>query len=264
MSRRRIRSLKPEFFEDEKVCAISRDARLVTIGLITLADDRGRMHYKPLAILGDIFPEEAVAMAKLKAWLAEIVKIGLAFVYKVASNEYLWLPQFLRHQVINRPTESVLPAHPEDPWAKLPIAEAVKAAKLREQVTDNSGSSPGDVPESSSHTRGSLPIPSSSRTTSSERNGRLTHEIVDEAITVLGAQFDDATEEALVGPTGAHPNADLIQGCHLACSWALGPDWTMPCAASLASALGHLERKAAKPGEQTEEERRLEWLGAGA
>lgn len=242
MSRRRIRSLKPEFFEDEKVGAISRDARLVTIGLITLADDRGRLHYKPLAILGDIFPEEAVAMRQMKKWLAEIVGVGLALVYKVAANEYLWLPQFLRHQVVNKPTESILPPHPDDTLAEMPITEAFKAAKCGSDpvsLPDNSRSSPVDLP---THAR-SVPFPSVP--TSFQGEQRLTREIVDEAITILGAQFPDATEQALVGPTGAHPNADLIQGCHLAVSWAAGPDWQMKgCSASLVSALGHLESKA--------------------
>lgn len=263
MSRRRIRSLKPEFFEDEKVCAISRDARLVTIGLITCADDRGRMHYKPLAILGDIFPEEAVALAKLKAWLSEIVEIGLALIYKVAANEYLWLPQFLRHQVINRPTESILPPHPQDPWAQMPIKDALKAAKLTDELPEASRSDHPHIQESSSHTRGSDPFPSVP--ISSQSKGRLTREIVDGAITILSARWTTVEEAAIENSAAMYPEVDLLQGARLAVTWASDPSWEIDSpGATLRAAMRKLDSEKPEQGEQSEEDRRLEWLAAGA
>ena len=65
VARRRFRSVKPEFFGDEKVCALSRDARYLAVGLITLADDRGRLRDRPLEILGTLFPEEQVSIAQI-------------------------------------------------------------------------------------------------------------------------------------------------------------------------------------------------------
>lgn len=86
-------------------------------------------------------------------WLAEIVKIGLVFRYKVADRPYIWLRFFLRHQVVNKPTESELPPHPDDEWADIPIREAYKLAKAQESSDtttvgeeENSGSSTGDLP----------------------------------------------------------------------------------------------------------------------
>jgi hypothetical protein len=249
VSRRRIRSLKPEFFEDEKVCAISRDARLVTIGLITLADDRGRLAYRPLAILGDVFPEEAVSMRQLRTWLAEILEVGLALVYKVAANEYLWLPQFLRHQVINKPTESVLPAHPEDPWAHLPLVEALKVAKRTDSagsspvaVPDNSGSSPVGLPP---HAR-SDPFPSVVGST----GGSVARKLIDEAVAILAARWEP-DEVAVENCSAMYPDVDLLQGCRLAVTWASDPSWEIDsCAATLRAALRKLDAEKPKADEK--------------
>ncbi len=203
MSRRRIRSLKPEFFEDEKVCAISRDARLVTIGLITLADDRGRLRHQPLAIVGDLFPEEAVSVRQLNGWMAEIIEIGLAIAYAVGSYAYLWLPRFLRHQVVNKPTESLLPPHPDDQLAEIPIAEAFKAAKRLEDsgsaqgsLLDTSRSSPVELP---THTRvRSVPIPSGSEGGSEEQQRSDARAVdQDEPPSSLSQELRPATEQVL-------------------------------------------------------------------
>lgn len=127
MSRARIRTLKPEFFQDEKVNAVSRDARFLTIGLITHADDRGRQQNMEQAILGHVYPKGDVQVKQLGRWLGEIVDIGIAWAYDHGPFSYLWLPHFWRHQRINRPSESDLPAHPSDRYAHLPINEAITA-----------------------------------------------------------------------------------------------------------------------------------------
>ena len=41
--RPRIRSIKPEFFGDEKINSVAVGARYTAIGLMSMADDRGRI-----------------------------------------------------------------------------------------------------------------------------------------------------------------------------------------------------------------------------
>lgn len=158
VARRRIRSVKPEFFGDEKVCALSRDARYLAVGLITLADDRGRLRDRPLEILGTLFPEEQVSIAQIRKWLGEIVHQGLALRYMTGEHSYLWLPQFMRHQVVDKPTESELPPHPDDGLAGTSIKEAYKQAKRREDSTSDSRA----LDETSTRTRRELDEMSSS------------------------------------------------------------------------------------------------------
>jgi hypothetical protein len=63
--RPRIRTIKPEMWADEKVGQLSRDARLLFVGLITMADDEGRLRGCPAAILGHVFPYDDDALRKL-------------------------------------------------------------------------------------------------------------------------------------------------------------------------------------------------------
>ena len=77
MSRPRIRTLKPELWQDEKIGNLSRDARLLFIGLVTMADDEGRLRALPALILGHVFPYDTDALRKLEQWLEEIAHSGL-------------------------------------------------------------------------------------------------------------------------------------------------------------------------------------------
>ncbi len=136
MSRERIRTFKPEFFRDEKIKLVSRDARLLALGLISRSDDRGRQANESQAILGHVFPGGDVNTRQLAKWLGEIVAVGFSRLYAHGPFEYLWLPNFWKHQVINRPTESDYPAHPEDCYADVPITEAIKAYRT-DQLTES-------------------------------------------------------------------------------------------------------------------------------
>ena len=109
MSRPRIRSLKPELWQDEKIGNLSRDARLLFIGLVTMADDEGRLRALPALILGHVFPYDTDALRKLEQWLEEISDSGLITRYTVGGTPYVELMGWRKHQVINRPTPSELP-----------------------------------------------------------------------------------------------------------------------------------------------------------
>jgi len=112
MSRPRIRSIKPEMWQDEKIGELSRDARLLFIGLVTMADDEGRLRALSPAILGHIFPYDEDAVSKLKRWMREVIDSGLVIAYKVGGVPYLQLTGWRKHQVINKPNSSELPPPP--------------------------------------------------------------------------------------------------------------------------------------------------------
>lgn len=113
MSRPRIRTIKPGTWADERIGHVTRDARLLFVGLISLADDEGRMRDLPAAILGHVFPYDADAPRHLGRWLRELTDTGLVRAYTVGEHRYLLLPGFERHQVINRPSPSELPPPPD-------------------------------------------------------------------------------------------------------------------------------------------------------
>jgi hypothetical protein len=112
MTRPRIRSLKPEMWHDEAFGALTPQARLLFIGLITMADDEGRLRDLPAAIVGHVFPYDAVPAAKVDRWLQELEHAGLIVRYDVGAHSYIWLRSWAKHQRINRPTPSRLPQPP--------------------------------------------------------------------------------------------------------------------------------------------------------
>ena len=108
--RPRIRTLKPEVWEDESVGKLGAWERLLFIGLITMADDEGRLRALPSAIAGHIFPYDDHPPVKILRWLDAIRDTGLICRYSHDGVEYVQIKGWSSHQKINRPTPSALPA----------------------------------------------------------------------------------------------------------------------------------------------------------
>lgn len=99
----RIRTIKPKFWDDIKIGRISRDARLLYIGLWTFADDLGTVIADPLWLKSKIFPYDQIQIQQMKAWLTMLEKNGFICHVTVRSETFIYLPNFSRHQMINRP-----------------------------------------------------------------------------------------------------------------------------------------------------------------
>ncbi len=106
----RIRTIKPEIWTDEKLSECSLSAHLLFIGLISFADDEGRMEFAQARIRMQIFPCGRVPSKKLTELIGELTERSLIRVYVVDEREFLDIPGFIKHQRINRPTPSKLPA----------------------------------------------------------------------------------------------------------------------------------------------------------
>ena len=154
----RIRTIKPQFWSDLDVCRLSRDARLTALAIISYADDRGRLEFSATAIRGYAFKHDGLSDKRVRGWMEEVINSGMALAYKVHGFDHLWLPKFWRHQVINRPTESQIPPHPEDPYGHLHIKEALRQHR---EDTEDSVSPHGEVTDGSSpRAQADVPFPS--------------------------------------------------------------------------------------------------------
>ena len=109
----RIRSIKPEFWESESLSRVSRDARLLFIGLFTCCDDCGRTRAATRLLASRLFPFDDV-MGLIPGWLDELEGQGCIRLYTVDSERYLDIPKWRNHQKIDRPSASKIPAHPDD------------------------------------------------------------------------------------------------------------------------------------------------------
>lgn len=103
----RIRTVKPRVWHDEQIIEISRDARLLFIVLITMADDEGRFLASPSVIVGHGYPEDMDALKRIPRWLAELEGTGLVQLY---GKRYGRLPSWDRHQKISHVTPSTIPS----------------------------------------------------------------------------------------------------------------------------------------------------------
>jgi hypothetical protein len=69
----RIRTIKPEFFDDEHLCELPFDHRLCFIGLWLQADKAGRMEDRPKRLKARIFPFDDV---NIEAMLVALAREG--------------------------------------------------------------------------------------------------------------------------------------------------------------------------------------------
>jgi hypothetical protein len=110
----RIRTVKPEFFSDEKLALASIPARYLFAGMLTEADDEGRLSASAKRLAGSLFPHDArIGPGRVTKWLKELEALNVVVRYEVNSAQYLWIRTFEKHQRISHPTPSRLPAPPE-------------------------------------------------------------------------------------------------------------------------------------------------------
>ena len=110
----RIRSIKPEFWESESLGKVSREARLLFIGLFSCCDDVGRARASSRLLASRLFPYDDDAFKRLPGWMAELEKQGCIRIYVVDGESYLDLPKWANHQKIDKPSISKLPSFFDD------------------------------------------------------------------------------------------------------------------------------------------------------
>lgn len=97
----RIRTIKPEFWVDEKVVELDPWARLLFIGIWNFADDQGYIEHSPKRIKMQIFPGDSVDVPAL---LADLLGAGLLSVFGSPSGEVLRVANWERHQRVSNPS----------------------------------------------------------------------------------------------------------------------------------------------------------------
>lgn len=109
MSRKRF--VDPEMWRDPAVSKMTRDERLMFVGLITIADDEGRLAASPAALQGALYPNDpSVSPNRVRRWRDGIVaKLPNVHLYAHDGVEYVSLRRWERYQKPSHPTPSKLP-----------------------------------------------------------------------------------------------------------------------------------------------------------
>lgn len=105
----RKRMIDPSFWTDEKLGECTIQERLLFMGLISNADDEGYGRANPKLLKSLIFPYDDLRASDLEKWLSHLGGLHMVVLYEYNGQTYYNLPNFLRHQTINRPTETSFP-----------------------------------------------------------------------------------------------------------------------------------------------------------
>ena len=126
----RIRTIKPEFWQDEKLVSESDSVRLIFLGLISLADDCGRLLDKPVKIEADLFDGASDRRADVVSALNRLAEIGRIRRGKTASGQQvIEIVNWRKHQRVDHP--NVKAAFPE-------IVEPQQVTSIRERFANDS------------------------------------------------------------------------------------------------------------------------------
>lgn len=153
----RIRTLKPEFWTDEKLAPLSPLDRLVFLGLVSLADDAGRLLDNVRVIDANLFPETSDSALEPLRRLSGIGRIRRGVT--ASGQRILEICNWNRHQKISHP--NLKSAFPE-------IVEVVEDTEIPEPLRNDSGGAPEPLRH---HTYDLRPVPTTNDQRPMRRKG---------------------------------------------------------------------------------------------
>lgn len=101
----RNRTIKPQFWIDEDLARLPRDARLLYIALWNAADDGGVFEYRPERLKVLLFPYDDIPPDTFVSWLNDLEAIGKFTRFFENNREFGFLINFTRHQKIKKPSD---------------------------------------------------------------------------------------------------------------------------------------------------------------
>lgn len=99
----RNRMIKPQFWDDSKIAKISRDARLLYIGMWNFCDDLGVIRADVVWLKSKIFPFDQIQIQQFEKICQEILRNGFISLFSYRNEKFYYLPKFSLHQKINKP-----------------------------------------------------------------------------------------------------------------------------------------------------------------
>jgi len=105
--------IDPKFWTDEKLGTLGVHERLLFMGLISNADDKGRLPGHPKIVKGTVFPYDSISEKRMLEMIRSLHDAGLIVCYEAKGQQYIYVVNFLKHQYIKKPQESSYPEPPE-------------------------------------------------------------------------------------------------------------------------------------------------------
>lgn len=116
----RKRMIDPSIWQSEDFSKLSTLAKLVFIGLFSLADDEGRGRCNPVYLKSTLFPyEEDIRSADIDKTLSEISSNMSVIFYTCDGSSYYSLYNWNTWQKIDKPSQSKIPEYDEKTMSKI-------------------------------------------------------------------------------------------------------------------------------------------------
>lgn len=142
----RIRTIKPEFWQNEHLASVSEHARLLAIALLNHSDDKGYFLANPALVRSACFPFEENS-EKVRGSLQELSGIGYIEVRNCGGKAIGSICKFLDHQRIDKPQKSKLAAVFESASAENPTEDGENGDSRNIPGTVAEASKTGQRPE---------------------------------------------------------------------------------------------------------------------
>lgn len=134
----RIRSVKPEFWNDRRLARLSRDARLLYIALWNLSDEHGRLHGDARYIKGHALPyDDDLDLDAVDELIDELEEHGRVQRYEHDGDPYLYLPNLAKHQRLEADKQAS--RLPEPPSSDLDAGKSAESPDKSVPADESSG-----------------------------------------------------------------------------------------------------------------------------
>lgn len=138
----KIRTIKREFWHDEKIGSLPVEARLLYIGTWSIADDNGVLRGNPAYIRSQLFAyDEEVTAADVRRWIELLTAERMLVPFTHRGEHYLLVRRFRDHQKIDaRYATELLPfAEVEAALAEAETTNALTDSTPRETRVNHTG-----------------------------------------------------------------------------------------------------------------------------
>ena len=105
MARRRM--VDPDIWEDEKINSLDFAGRLFFIGLITQANDYGKLRGNEKLLKARIFPYDD--KIDIKKYLQQLSKLGIILIYQINDETFIKIKNWGRHQTLTYKGKDTFP-----------------------------------------------------------------------------------------------------------------------------------------------------------